>query len=65
MLGNVTAQHTGWVNISNPYAQATNLAADNHSGWRNSATTVTITGSGDQPPIKISYKLDARQPGRP
>ncbi len=59
VLGNVTAQHTGWVNISNPFAQATNLAPDNHSGWRNSATTVTITGSGDQPPIKIFSKLDA------
>ena len=57
--GNVEATHTGWVNISNPYAQATNLAADNDSGWRNAATTVTITGSGDQPPFTIHYKLDA------
>ncbi len=56
--GNVEAVKTGWVNISNPYAQATNLQADNHSGWRNTATTVTITGSGDHAPITIYYKLD-------
>ncbi len=56
--GNVEAVQTGWVNISNPFAQATNLSADNHSGWRNAATTVTITGSGDRAPIVISYGVD-------
>ncbi len=59
VLGNVTAQHTGWVNISNPYAQATNLQGDNHSGWRNTAATVTITGGGDHSPFRIYYKVDS------
>ena len=58
-LGNVTAQHTGYVNISNPYAQATGLAADNHSGWRNTSATVTITGGGDNSPFTIYYKVDS------
>ena len=58
-LGTTSTHLTGWVNISNPYAQATaNLAADNHSGWHNAATTVTITGSGDNPPIGIHYRVD-------
>jgi hypothetical protein len=58
-LGNVTAQHTGWVNISNPFATATNVVADTHSGWHNATTTVTITGGGDHSPFRIYYKLDA------
>ncbi|MGD0997944.1 MAG: chitobiase/beta-hexosaminidase C-terminal domain-containing protein, partial [Thermoleophilia bacterium] len=57
--GNVEATHTGWVNISNPYTTVTNLAANNHSGWHKSATTVTITGSGDSSPFTIHYKVDA------
>jgi hypothetical protein len=40
--GNVEATHTGWVNISNPYTTVTNLAANNHSRWHKSATTVTM-----------------------
>ena len=47
------------MNISNPFAQATNLQPDNHSGWRNSGVTVTITGSGDHAPIVIYSRLDA------
>ena len=47
------------MNISNPYAQATGLAADTHSGWRNSAATVPITGAGDHSPFSIAYKLDS------
>ena len=35
--GNVEATRTGWVNISNPFAQATNLVADAHSGWQQRA----------------------------
>jgi large repetitive protein len=59
VLGNTTVQLTGWVNISNPYAQASaNLAPDIHSDWHNAATTVTITGSGDNPPIAIHYRVD-------
>ena len=57
-LGNVTAQKTGYVNISNPNAQATNLAASANSGWHNAATTVTITGAGDHTPITISYSTN-------
>ena len=57
-LGNVTAQHTGYVNISNPYAQATGLAADNKSGWRNTSATVTITGGGDNSPFTVHYQVD-------
>ncbi len=57
-LGNVTAQKTGYVNISNPYAQATNLAPDATSGWHNAATTVQITGSGDHTPITVSYSTN-------
>jgi hypothetical protein len=57
--GNVEATHTGWVNISNPYTTVTNLAANNHSGWHKSTTTVTITGSGDSSPFTIHYKVDA------
>ena len=56
-LGNTT-QKTGYVNISNPYAQATNLAADATSGWHNATTAVTITGTGDHPPISIHYSTD-------
>jgi hypothetical protein len=57
-IGNVTTQKTGYVNISNPYAQATNLAPNATSGWHNAATTVTITGSGDHTPITISYSTN-------
>jgi photosystem II stability/assembly factor-like uncharacterized protein len=58
-LGNESVHKTGWVNISNPFAQVTGLAADNRSSWRNSAATVTITGSGDHTPIRIYYRLDS------
>ena len=57
-LGNTT-QKTGYVNISNPYAQATNLAADATSGWHNATTAVTITGTGDHTPITVFYSTDS------
>ena len=60
--GNVETTHTGWVNISNPYAQATNLVADNDSGWQKAATMVTITGSGDHVPIAVWYGVDGGTP---
>ena len=59
VLGNVSAPKTGWVNISNPYAQATGVAPDTHSDWQKSGATVTITGSGDHAPFTIYYKVDA------
>ncbi len=60
--GNVEAVHTGWVNISNPYAQAAGLAADGSSGWQDTAATVTITGSGDHAPISVTYGIDGTTP---
>ncbi len=42
--GNVESTKTGYVNISDPFAQADGLANDNHSHWRNTAGDVTITG---------------------
>ena len=44
--GNVEATHTGWVNIGTFYAEATGLAPDADSGWRNSDAPVTITAGG-------------------
>ena len=61
--GNVETAHAGWVNISNPYAQATtNLAPDGQSDWQKQATTVTISGAGDHAPISVSYGIDAATP---
>ena len=45
-IGNVEAARTGWVNISDLYAQAEGLAATLDSHWRNGTTTVKITGRG-------------------
>jgi hypothetical protein len=58
LAGNTEATHTGYVNVSNPYAQATGLANDDHSGWINTSGTVTITGGGDFAPFTIHYWLD-------
>ena len=58
-LGNETTHGTGWVNISNPYAQAAGLANDDHSGWRNSSQTVTVTADGDHQPLTTHYRIDA------
>ena len=57
-LGNESPHRTGWVNISNPYAQASGLANDDHSGWRNTAQTVTITADGDHQPLTVHYRVD-------
>lgn len=57
-LGNVEAVRTGWVNISDPYAQAEGLAADRDSHWQNGVTPVTITGRGAPGPLTIFYQLD-------
>ena len=57
-VGNVEAARTGWVNISDPYAQAEGLAATLDSHWRNGTTTVKITGRGTPGPITIRYQLD-------
>ncbi len=56
--GNVEAVHTGWVNIGSVYAEPTNLAADDHSGWRNTSAAVTITGGGDNASATVSYQVD-------
>ena len=56
--GNIEAVQTGWVNISDPYAQADGLAADQDSHWRNDAVTVTITARGDPGPLTVHYTLD-------
>ena len=61
--GNIESTHTGWVNISNPYAQANaNLAPDGQSDWHASPTTITITGAGDHAPISVSYGIDGATP---
>ncbi len=61
--GNIESVRTGWVNISNPYAQATaNLAPDGQSDWQDQATTVTISGAGDHAPISVSYGIDGATP---
>ncbi|HTX70183.1 MAG TPA: YCF48-related protein, partial [Thermoleophilia bacterium] len=57
--GNVEATRTGWVNISNPDAQADGLAADDHSAWHNADHTVTITAAGDHQPLSILYRVGA------
>ena len=57
-VGHVEAAHTGWVNIGNPFAEASGLAADDHSGWRNTDATVTITGGGDNAPFSVYYTVD-------
>ncbi len=56
--GNVEATRTGWVNIATFYAEATGLAPDADSGWRNSDAPVTITAGGGPAPLSVSYKLD-------
>ena len=56
--GNVEAVRTGWVNIGNPFAEASGLAGDDHTGWRKAASTVTITGGGDNAPFTVSYSVD-------
>ena len=57
-LGNVSDPTTGYVNIDDPWARASGLADDDHSGWRNASPTVTITGGGDFPPFTIHYRID-------
>jgi len=57
-IGNVEPARTGWVNIGNPFAETSGLAGDDHSGWRNTAATVTITGGGDNAPFSVSYQVD-------
>jgi photosystem II stability/assembly factor-like uncharacterized protein len=56
--GNVEVTHTGWVNIAGLYAEATGLAPDADSGWRNNDAPVTITAGGGPAPLTVSYKLD-------
>ena len=56
--GNVEATRTGWVNIATFYAEATGLAPDADSGWRNSDAPVTISAGGGPAPLSVSYKLD-------
>ena len=56
--GNVEAVRTGWVNIASFFAEAAGLAPDTQSYWRNTGTTVTITGGGSNAPFTISYQLD-------
>ena len=58
VAGNAETTHTGWVNISNPYAQAGGLANDALSGWHTGSATATVTASGDQGPFTIHYSTD-------
>jgi hypothetical protein len=59
IAGNTEAVRTGWVNISNPFAQpAGGLSADDHSVWHTAAATVSITAGGDQGPLSILYQID-------
>jgi photosystem II stability/assembly factor-like uncharacterized protein len=57
-VGNIEDARTGWVNISDPYAQADGLAADQNSGWHNGSVTVTITARGKPGPLSVWYQLD-------
>ena len=58
-VGNVESTHTGWVNISNPYVQATGLANDAYSNWQNGSGPVTLNASGVNPPLTIHYTAGA------
>jgi len=58
--GNVEAVRTGWVNISDPYAQSAGLAPDLDSQWRNGAVTVTITSHAISGTPTVVYKLDGQ-----
>jgi len=57
-IGNVEPARTGYVNVGNPFAEASGLAGDDHSGWRNTAASVTITGGGSNEPFSVSYRVD-------
>jgi photosystem II stability/assembly factor-like uncharacterized protein len=57
-MDNVEVARTGWVNISDPYAQAEGLAADQDSHWRNGSVTVKITALGKPGPLSVLYQLD-------
>ena len=56
--GNVESHHTGWVNISDPYAQSEGLSAGMDSNWHNGAVTVKITAHGNPGPLTIHYTVD-------
>ncbi len=58
-LGNTCAHRTGYVNISNPFAQASGLATSATTGWRNSSADVTVTAVGDDPPLNVLYQVDS------
>ncbi len=60
--GNVEAARTGWVNISDPYAQAAGLAPDLDSHWRNGAATVSITAHAISGTPTVVYQLDGQTP---
>jgi hypothetical protein len=60
--GNIEAVRTGWVNISDPYAQSAGLAPDLDSHWHNGAVTVTITSHAISGTPTIVYKLDGQDP---
>jgi len=57
-IGNTEAVHTGWVNISDPYAQSDGLAADLDSQWHNGAVSVRLIAHGNPGPLTIHYTLD-------
>ena len=58
MAGNVETTHSGWVNISNPFAQAGELAGDAHSDWHTGSATVGVTAAGDNGPFTIHFRMD-------
>ncbi len=57
--GNTESVNSGWVNISNPFVQATGLANDAYSQWQNTAGLVTLNASGVNPPLTIHYSAGA------
>ena len=53
--GNIESVNSGWVNISNPYIQATGLANNAYSNWQNTSGLVTLNASGVNSPLTIHY----------
>jgi len=63
-LGNREDTQTGYVNIAPDQALitlASGLAGTDHTGWRNSAATITLTPSGGGGTIVTQYRVDQGQ----
>jgi len=64
--GNVEATNAGYVNIetTSPVTTASGLQADNHSGWRTTSQSVTLTAAdtGGSGMLAVTYTLDGGAP---